>query len=231
MLRTACCVSAAGDRRLRRRHPLRNLVSGIRQSRSAHRPRLHHDLARRRARAAPRNRPRGRPLLRARFRKAGARPSRRDRRHRSRHAGRKHRADSARRLLRPGLPQHLFGVQARRWPHGLDARRSMGRPALEPLARQPLQHAEKDHPRRLQRLQDPARVRPGHPRHRDAEGHRFRQALPHAKPHADQVLGPPDLLRRHRAAAARLREDQHFLSGALRARPLLHRRAAAIRAE
>ena len=104
-----------------------------------HRSRLRRDLEGQRPRTATADGPDGRAVFRTRRRKVEAGAGGNDRRNRPRLASRKPERDSSRRILRPGLRQRLLRIQARGRPHPLDARRSVGRPALEPFARKSLQ--------------------------------------------------------------------------------------------
>ena len=156
--------------------------------------------------------------------------SRRRRRHRPRHARRSIARHSARRLLGAAVRERLLRVQARRRPHGLDARRPVGRAELEPLAGQPLRRRRRRctsmPPRAIRSQLVGDKVIPPI----GAHGQRVRPALQDPEPHAHEVLGPADLPRRHRAAAARLRKTIHQLSGALLQGHFSTAAAAAVRA-
>ena len=112
-----------------------------------------------------------------------------------------------RRLLRPALRERLLRVPARRRPRALDARRPVGRPELDPLARQHLQRGR----RRCTSIRRRAASSSSSPtrssRRSRARRQRIREALQVPEPDAHEVLGTADLPRRHRAAAARLRRQ------------------------
>ena len=73
------------------------------------------------------------------------------RRHGPRESDLEPRGDSARRVLRAGDGQRLLRVQARRRPRAVDARRPVGRPALESIAGESLQRRPENHRRRARR--------------------------------------------------------------------------------
>ena len=216
----------------RRAGPLRVEISfpASAHARADHRPRLRDDLADRRARAAPADRPHGRAVLRPRRREAGARPGGRHRRDRPRHAGRRACGTSRRATTSSRAFVNVYSEFRRADGHVLwmhddqwEGQRWTRRRATSTATPQTGPHRP-GHGRRRQ-----AGRRQGHPAGRGAARHAVGEALQVPEPDAHEVLGTAHLPRRHRPAAARLRQRDDQLPGALRPGPFLARRAARVR--
>ncbi len=87
----------------------------------------------------------------------------------------------ARRLHRPGCPQHLRDLSSRRRQNRQARSRPWRRPALEPRSRQPLQHAQQN-AHRPRRAAHRRHTRPGHRPHPASARHKIRPPSPHSEP-------------------------------------------------
>ena len=215
----AVAVAAAGRSPGSRRRSDSRSRFQPRPSPSRDRPRLRDDLPHERPRTAAADRPDGRAVLRPRRGEAGARGRRDHRRDRPRVTRREPEGRSRRRLLRPGIRQRLLRVQARRRPRALDARRPVGRAALDRspgnLYSEVRSRSASTRPRAASSSWWPTRLSRRSSVPADTQ---WVKRFKFQSPIADEVLGPADLPRRHRAAAARLRQGDDELPGLLRCR-------------
>src|SRR6185369_933212 len=122
----------------------------------------------------------------------------------------------ARRVLGAGTSSSLRNLQTLRRPHGQAADGPRRRTAVEPRARQSLQHAETD-PHRRQHTASFHRAGPSDSADRAAERHEVHQAHSNSERAPNKVLGSPDAPRRARPPAGRIR---HASRSSLSARDL-----------
>ena len=121
--------------------------------------------------------------------RAGRRTSRDVRRRRPRLPARSARAAPEGHLHRPGPAPPLRDLPPRGRPHGQAAHGPRRRPAVEPRARQPLQHAAQGRDRSRRGRDDRDRARPGHPAHPAARRRRSTSSTSASRASASRSSG------------------------------------------